>query len=250
MPNNVYNKIIIKSKDKDILAFIKSEKSLFDFNNFIHLPEALKIRTEYISKVVYTYELTKSNAIELLPEEELVLQTALLNIEDSWYDQTIEPQKLSKQLANTKEIKALAKHLYSNYLNFGSATWYQWSIKNWGTMQNAYEVSVQDNEICFQTAWDIPKPIIDKLIEKFQPSMIYKGIEENESFWFIKEYQDGILIKDRHMFESDRTALSIELMGFNPNKKEEGDLWELKNVKENKKDNLFRSIRRLLRMKI
>jgi len=50
--------------------------------------------------------------------------------------------------------------------------WYDWSIKNWGTKWNAYSVNMERNSkhkviYTFQTAWDCPFPVIQKLAEKF-----------------------------------------------------------------------------------
>ncbi|OUM65463.1 hypothetical protein PIROE2DRAFT_59971 [Piromyces sp. E2] len=43
--------------------------------------------------------------------------------------------------------------------------WYKWQVDNWGTKWNCYETYIHGNSIYFQTAWDIPKPIINKLAE-------------------------------------------------------------------------------------
>jgi len=52
--------------------------------------------------------------------------------------------------------------------------WYSWSVKNWGTKWNAYDVAVFRDEndegtilITFQTAWSHPRPVIQALSKKF-----------------------------------------------------------------------------------
>lgn len=46
--------------------------------------------------------------------------------------------------------------------------WYDWSIKNWGTKWNCYDVSVGGNTIQFDTAWSTPIPIFEALSKKFK----------------------------------------------------------------------------------
>ncbi len=45
--------------------------------------------------------------------------------------------------------------------------WYKWSIKNWGTKWNCYEVNVDVGYFSFWTAWSFPEPILRKLSKKF-----------------------------------------------------------------------------------
>ncbi|RKN86774.1 hypothetical protein [Paenibacillus ginsengarvi] len=48
-----------------------------------------------------------------------------------------------------------------------SPPWYNWSLEHWGTKWNAYEISVNENVIRFDTAWSAPFPIFESLHEKF-----------------------------------------------------------------------------------
>lgn len=50
---------------------------------------------------------------------------------------------------------------------YGASNWYDWSVKNWGTKWNAGESYFDDEkrQMVFQTAWDQPKPIIQKLAD-------------------------------------------------------------------------------------
>jgi hypothetical protein len=51
---------------------------------------------------------------------------------------------------------------------YGHTSWYEWSIANWGTKWNAYQVErVSDTVIKFQTAWSMPAKWFEKLIDKF-----------------------------------------------------------------------------------
>ena len=48
-----------------------------------------------------------------------------------------------------------------NYRDHGAVYWHDWSVQNWGTKWDAYEVSVIDNCIEFQTAWG---PVIELIL--------------------------------------------------------------------------------------
>lgn len=46
--------------------------------------------------------------------------------------------------------------------------WYHWSVANWGTKWNSYDVEWKsDNVIRLDTAWSIPQPVYRALAEKF-----------------------------------------------------------------------------------
>lgn len=57
-----------------------------------------------------------------------------------------------------------------NYREHGNISWYDWSIKNWGTKWNAYDQNDERNTadtIYFQTAWSSPIGLIEELSKMF-----------------------------------------------------------------------------------
>jgi hypothetical protein len=66
--------------------------------------------------------------------------------------------------------------------------WYDWNQEMWGTKWNAYTTDVLRNEedtleFTFQTAWNIPKPIIEKLFNLFKGCEIhYLAVDEGGFF--------------------------------------------------------------------
>ena len=67
----------------------------------------------------------------------------------------------------SKDVPMTGEEMGRNPFN-----WYDWSIANWGTKWNAYDIRVQDEwdggdncemEIHFDTAWSAPFPIINAL---------------------------------------------------------------------------------------
>jgi len=75
--------------------------------------------------------------------------------------------------------------------------WYDWNIKNWGTKWGAYSFSLKEDDenmlsFDFQTAWNFPKPIIDKVFEIFNDCEIdYLAVDEGGFFTKSVELRDG-----------------------------------------------------------
>lgn len=70
--------------------------------------------------------------------------------------------------------------------------WYDWNIPNWGTKWNAYNVHYLDDYkdgeriygellVKFETAWNVPIPILYKLAEKFNIEFTWN--DEGEGVW-------------------------------------------------------------------
>ena len=65
------------------------------------------------------------------------------------------------------ELLQLGKTAVENLMQYGATTWYDWRTRGdtWNTKWNSYNAYDYNggNEICFQTAWSAPHPIIEKL---------------------------------------------------------------------------------------
>ena len=74
---------------------------------------------------------------------------------------------------------------------YGSLNWYDWSIANWGTKWNSYDVEVIQNDesildVCFLTAWDAPRGIAERIKEYCDKYNLYLD-------WTAEhEFEDGI----------------------------------------------------------
>lgn len=76
-----------------------------------------------------------------------------------------------------------------NIEKYGCPTWYEWSIKYWGTKWNAYDigswtVGVNNAEIYFETAWSPPLPVI-KVLSLMFPSLTFKITYADEGGGFL-----------------------------------------------------------------
>lgn len=84
------------------------------------------------------------------------------------------------------ELIQLGKTAVENLMNYGATTWYDWRTRSdtWNTKWNSYSPVDYDggNEICFQTAWTAPHPIVEKLSEMY-PEVSIRHSWANEDLW-------------------------------------------------------------------
>lgn len=74
-----------------------------------------------------------------------------------------DPTKVDEHWTKTLELGWQAA---CNIINYGSPSWYNWRITNWGTKWNVASDEGEinpDGSIYFSTAWSAPMPIIEKL---------------------------------------------------------------------------------------
>ena len=109
-------------------------------------------------------------------------------------------QSAKRYIPGDDEKKLGIKGLYElgnlyidNILKYGSATWYDWCCKNWGTKWNAMdsEGTPEEGEISFFTAWEEPLPIIKKLFEKHENKEIEWYFEGECCEYHGRYYSDG-----------------------------------------------------------
>lgn len=161
MPNHITN-IITSDKDLDeVLKFMKSKISEFDFNNLLPMPIEMKETT---------------SPANIVTQKEY----------DEW-------KKKPKQ--NEFFEGPLTAKIQKDYIRrFGADNWYKWSINNWGTKWNAYDIIADDiGAIEFHTAWDTPQPIFKALSKQFpdQTFMVDYADEDTGSNCGKMEFQNG-----------------------------------------------------------
>lgn len=114
--------------------------------------------------------------------------------------------------------------------------WYKFNAGRWGTKWNAYDMSIVEREesklaFMFDTAWNIPQPIIVELVSWF-PELTFLHEFYDEGGWFFgdRTYQAGQLVIDRYI-DGDNKAnyrdlekrLSLELKGYDLDAEDEDD---------------------------
>ncbi|MBJ9903176.1 DUF1281 family ferredoxin-like fold protein [Acinetobacter bereziniae] len=222
MPNHVTNKIVIHSPNAEqVLAFVKSEKSDFDFNNLIPMPESLGIEESSTKDAAFVYVLTdgyKNEEHFSAPFRHRKYFGSVFNDFSSWGSELksskVDFERIKDNKDSLNQFIELGKTVLENYNKYGCSSWYQWCVKNWNTKWNAYQVVVNGNAIEFDTAWSAPLPVTDILIKKFNLTCTYKAYDEGGNFWFIKEYKDGELVNDRYSVEEDMKPLALELKAW------------------------------------
>lgn len=154
MPNNVRNRLTIKGPKLTLSKIMGEMVSMvegrdgtkqpywFDFNKLIPMPEQLQD-----------------------------IQTGSTWIDGKSYSQWREID--GQQVGLTEaDVKALTKA-------YGAADWYKWAVANWGTKWNAYDVqdpvlTTRSLKYDFETAWGDPRPVIEKLAEKYNVTVVVR----------------------------------------------------------------------------
>jgi hypothetical protein len=90
------------------------------------------------------------------------------------------PENLFKEPLGNKERERCEKE--------GVPNWYDWNSENWGTKWNSYETELRKKGswqlvITFETAWDMPRPIIEHLLKKY-PEVDIQVVSACEGGWF------------------------------------------------------------------
>lgn len=176
MPNWTSNEVVVSAK-KPILAEIKEKVKgdrAFDFNKIIPMPDDLNIeQSSELDYGVVLYLTDKLNKeIKDIDVNNVNILKALVHnmFNANWPE---EMYNRCKDLPDSKkdELYKKGKQYINNYMLYGFPTWYGWCINNWGTKWNACDVSVLedgDNLVyMFDTAWDIPTPVLRKLSEEY-----------------------------------------------------------------------------------
>ena len=111
-----------------------------------------------------------------------------------------------------KKIWNLGIAAVSNIHYYNSATWYDWTIKNWGTTSLAYKYHKSDNpnELNFLTAWKPAKGIIGNL-SKHYPELTFTIKWADEDFGEncgTETYQNGKVVS-RELPHTDVSAVDF-----------------------------------------
>ncbi|MCJ1901482.1 hypothetical protein MR829_14005 [Paracoccus versutus] len=189
MPNHVTNRIVVTGPSAAIAAFraaffvedVETDENgrehrftRFDFNRIIPRPTILD-QTESGSSV--------SMALLVLGRPEIIddgFGIPSLDAEIARYlsfpwvkDADVADYEGLKALLIERDPACIAKAAIAirAHEECGHASWYSWSIANWGTKWNAYSCEVIDEcegrfEFRFDTAWSPPEPVFAALADR------------------------------------------------------------------------------------
>lgn len=182
MPNYIQNVLEFKRaedyhKVADICGVKRGDNtdSTFDFNRLLPMPEELDIPESSDTELgLYAYCII--HAIEDIP-----LKPSYINLFRDRYG--CEAEEL-KKICTCRQLE-LGEQAYNNYERYGSTTWYPWRIKNWGTKWEASDCDFNKETLTirFNTAWNFPEPIADKLFEEAgRMELVWWWADENTGF--------------------------------------------------------------------
>lgn len=163
MPNWVQNNIYLYGEEDDIkkvLELVKSNESVFDFNKIIPMPKELQIDSSSDNDLAILCYLSNRLAIPFEKLDKKYLKYVTNMFDDNWAA-TLYYERLPNRKEDFDKLYELGKTCCSNIDKYGYIDWYKWCINNWGTKWGACEEYVEDNFISFQTAWNVPDPILE-----------------------------------------------------------------------------------------
>lgn len=191
MPNYVTNIIFINgpaeqvSKLLDQIAF-DGKPGTFDFNKVIPMPKGLDLTEGSVAEKaldVYLSVMNPDNRSKLVAGEKLTAEEFLSAVQDAracrhfYIPATQLSDKQIAEIVENSKVKTpeslirMGKQYLTNYREYGATTWYDWSIKHWGTKwNNAPDTPVWDEKtgcLHFDTAWSMPEPIFKELSRQY-----------------------------------------------------------------------------------
>ena len=165
MPNHISNKLTVSGsaeRVKEIISFLiryneQIGEEFFDFNRIVPMPKGIDIESSSEGDLGMGELLYRGARSYLYNPLHIEWERAMANAPET-------------RIANAL---ALGKQYLLNIANHGAKCWYEWSLKNWGTKWNAYDlcysVSPDGKEVIFNfnTAWAGVPELMSKLVEKF-----------------------------------------------------------------------------------
>ena len=175
MPNHVSNRIKAKGIRNLPLFSIEEGEKYFDFNKLIPMPESLHLDSGSMESLAVAVALERIRKSLGRTSTSIEVKSVFLEDLEERVKGHLE-SRWNKENSEEDLVELGMKYLRNAAL-YGSTSWYDWCIKNWGTKWNSYSYStISDDEIEFQTAWSAPTPVIEKLAE------MYPNIEI-EHYW-------------------------------------------------------------------
>lgn len=224
MPNNVINRIY---SDKETLfkIFKKDSEGRFrvDFNDWIPQPEfitndSVPLDCENFAKILFG----DIDFSLLLKTEEG--ESSAENSADTLINRMAASNTFKMLLMKTS-IGDFDDDKFETFINMlrakrtcGNYSWYDWNRSFWGTKWNAYDTVVDEPTFQFETAWNAPFPVIDKIVETLKPDrLVHQWADEdlgrNVGMKSYKRGEDGTYeIEEEELSDTDRgLSQAIEL---------------------------------------
>jgi len=201
MPNHITNIITTKNSQdfEKLKELLRNGEILVDFNKVIPISKDLDITAG-----CYTYNEDDRN--------QKVCLTPFLN---KYYNNTITQSEFLKTCKShlTKSVKAcfsainyksikddreVIENITKSFFNlkrYGYTSWYYAQVDKWGTKWNAYDICINSNTICFDTAWATPLPVLREISKHFPIYVAYadEDIGNNYGVMFLEDGKETYL---------------------------------------------------------
>ena len=197
MPNHTANNFTVTGPKADVLRFvaqIKGTDSEIDFNKVLPIPDELR---------------GTSSPSRIMTQEE---------IDQIWaeWNKRKDEGKLSSFEMERPMGLGITQAKYDEFiLKYGYADWYDWSIFNWGTKWNAYDVTEWSINECseytasatiyYETAWS-PATALWLNVSKNYPTLefYHEFADEGGAFLGSETIVDGRFISEEELdWDSD-----------------------------------------------
>lgn len=164
----------------------------FDFNTLVPMPQEL----EGTRSPSFFFEKQSELFKGLFPEKKLPQDLTDEELLSKWSNEF-------KTIEEVREGRLKSQQLKEKY---GFDNWYDWCIKNWGTKWNSYNAEViltsDYLKVYFNTAWSLPEPIYDALVEQFPNfeyfvEATYEGYDEGENYEYNRETKEWMVTKTK-----------------------------------------------------
>lgn len=167
MPNHVKNIIKMKGiKNLPLFSMDDDGYESFDFNKLIPMPESLQLTSGSCESLAIAVALERIRKGLGRSGVKVEVGSYLHNDLEERVKSYLESEYNKEN--TEEELVELGMKYLTNAALYGATSWYDWSVKNWGTKWNAYYSSIiSEDEIEFQTAWSAPTPILEKLGEMY-----------------------------------------------------------------------------------
>jgi hypothetical protein len=197
MPNHTANNFTVTGPKADVLRFVAQAKgtdSELDFNKLLPMPEELK---------------GISSPVKIMTLEEIAQQWI------EWNDRRSQGKLGAFEQSGPMGL-GITQAKYDEFiLKYGYADWYDWSIFNWGTKWNAYDVTEWSINECseytasatiyYETAWS-PATALWLNVSKEYPKceFYHEFADEGGAFLGSETIVDGRIISEEELdWESD-----------------------------------------------
>ncbi|MDR0311659.1 MAG: hypothetical protein LBJ21_08730 [Acidobacteriota bacterium] len=177
MANNITNRLTVQGKPEDVQRFFAAiyggldengKLLLIDFNKIKPMPKELDVDESTITReALRLYENFRRESSLFLSGSEVAPELL---------------EKYAEDRSIYLDVLKTGEQLYNNKQNYGAPTWYEWSIKNWGTKWNAYnQRRIDENTIEFLTANGGVSKIVEAL-SKQHPDLVLSYMYADEEW--------------------------------------------------------------------